>query len=40
MSQNRDPKDRNGVVRGLARRRKSDDLEMADIIGGGARGDA
>lgn len=32
MSQNRDVKDRDGVVRGLGTRRQVDDLEMAEII--------
>jgi transcriptional regulator len=32
MSQNREPKDREGVVRGLGRRRKGDDLEVAALV--------
>jgi transcriptional regulator len=32
MSQNRDTKDRDGVVRGLRQRGEGDDLEMAEIV--------
>jgi transcriptional regulator len=32
MSQNREPKDRNGVVTGLQKRGAGDDLEMAEIV--------
>jgi transcriptional regulator len=32
MSQNREPQDRDGVVKGLGRRGHSDDLEMAGLI--------
>ena len=32
MSQNREPKDREGVVEGLGKRGKGDDREVADII--------
>jgi transcriptional regulator len=32
MSQNREPKDRDGVVRGLSDRRRGDDLEMATLV--------
>ena len=32
MSQNREIKDREGVVRGLGKRGVGDDLEMADIV--------
>ena len=34
MSQNRDMKDRDGVVQGLGKRRRSDDLEIAEIVSG------
>jgi predicted FMN-binding regulatory protein PaiB len=34
MSQNRDKKDRDGVVQGLGKRRRSDDLEIAEIVSG------
>ena len=32
MSQNREMKDRDGVVRGLGKRGMGDDLEMAEIV--------
>jgi transcriptional regulator len=32
MSQNRDPQDRDGVVKGLGSRRRGDDLEIADLV--------
>ena len=34
MSQNRDKKDRDGVVQGLGKRRRGDDLEIAEIVSG------
>ena len=32
MSQNREPQDRDGVVKGLGLRGRSDDVEMADLV--------
>jgi len=32
MSQNRETKDREGVIRGLRNRAEGDDLEIADIL--------
>ena len=34
MSQNREPKDRDGVVRGLDRRRLGDDRQIAALVSG------
>jgi hypothetical protein len=34
VSQNRDMKDRDGVVQGLGKRRRSDDLEITEIVSG------
>jgi transcriptional regulator len=32
MSQNREPQDREGVVKGLARRDRGDDREIAELV--------